>query len=159
MPDPAATVEQFVCFFLAGEEYGVAIGEVKETIAVRPITRLFLVPDFIAGLINLRGEVVAVIDLGRLLGHALRAPSLDARIVILRGRGSGQPAPAGLLVDRLADVRAIDPTALRAPPATVPSDTAILFRGVARADDHPLTVLDLPRIFATERLTQFRRRA
>ncbi len=148
-----------MCFFLDGDEYGVPIAEVKETIAVRPLTRVFLVPDFVAGLINLRGEVVAVLDLARLLGLGRRKPGPDARIVILRGRGGGRPASAGLLVDRLSDVRDVDPNALHAPPATVEAEAAALVRGVARADDHPLIVLDLARVFEAERLAPFRRRA
>src|SRR5205085_1586047 len=59
--------ERQVCFHLAGQEFGLPIDEVKETIEPRPITRIFLVPDFIAGLINLRGDVLAVLDLGRVL--------------------------------------------------------------------------------------------
>lgn len=158
MPGPT-TAEQLVCFFLDGEELGVPIAEVKETITVRPLARVFHVPDFIAGLINLRGEVVAVIDLGRLLGYPPRPPRPEARIVILRGRSAGRPVSAGLLVDRLSDVRDYFPEALRPPPATVAPEAAILFRGILRQGDRPLAVLDLSRLFESERLQQYRRRA
>jgi chemotaxis signal transduction protein len=109
---------KLLCFHVAGQDFGVPIGAVKETIPERPLTRLFLVPPFVAGLINLRGEVVAVLDLSVLLdlerkaeGGRRKAP---ANIVILRasllagGRdarhAANRPA-AGLFVDRLAGVR------------------------------------------------------
>ncbi len=154
---------QVVCFLLDGDEYGVPIAEVKETIALRPLTPLPLVPDFIAGVISLRGEVVAVLDLGRLLGLPSRmrraAFGPDARIVILRVTSGGRPASAGLLVDRLSEVRHLDGEALRPPPATAPGEAAALVRGVARVDDRPLAVLDLGRAFDSERILRFRRRA
>jgi purine-binding chemotaxis protein CheW len=152
-------VERLVCFFLDEQEYGVAIGEVKETIELRPITRVFLVPSFVAGLINLRGDVVAVIDLAVFLGLRHRAPTHDARIIILRGRSPGRPVSAGLLVDRLSEVRDVDPRTLRPPPSTVPAHAANFMKGIARIDDHPLMALELERVFESDQLKAFRRRA
>jgi purine-binding chemotaxis protein CheW len=150
-----------VCFGIDDQELGVAIEEVKETIEVKPITRLFLVPDFVAGLINLRGDVVAVIDLARLLGLTARLPGADTRIVILRGRAAGKPAVAGLLVDRLTEVREVDRAALRPPPATVSPEAAAFVAGVARvgegASARPLLVLDLAKMLDCEPLRAFRR--
>ncbi|HUH04251.1 MAG TPA: chemotaxis protein CheW, partial [Kofleriaceae bacterium] len=65
----AGDAAKLVCFFLAGQEYAAPITEVKETMLLRPITRVFLTPPWLAGIINLRGDVVAVIDLARLLGQ------------------------------------------------------------------------------------------
>lgn len=153
--------QELVCFGLDDQELGVAIEEVKETIELKPITRLFLVPEFVAGLINLRGDVVAVIDLARLLGLQPRMPSADSRIVILRSRAAGKPAVAGLLVDRLTEVRAIDRAALRPPPATVSPDAASFMAGVSRtgegAQARPLLVLDLAKVLECEPLRAFRR--
>jgi purine-binding chemotaxis protein CheW len=140
---------------------GVAIEEVKETIELKPIARLFLMPDFIAGLINLRGDVVAVLDLGRMLGMGRRVPTPQSRIVILRGRAPGKPPVAGLLVDRLSDVRELAREAIRPPPANVGGEGSAFVAGVARVADEPterpLLVLDLQRILDAEPLRAFRR--
>jgi purine-binding chemotaxis protein CheW len=154
---PESPAARLVCFYLDDQELGVAITEVKETIEVRPITRVFLVPDFIAGLINLRGDVVAVIDLARLLGLPRRRATADARIVILRGRSPGKPVVAGLLVDRLSEVRDVEADALHAPPATLSTEAARFLLGVARAENHPLLVLDLEHVFDSDKLKTFRR--
>ena len=149
---------RLVCFFVDDQELGVDIADVRETIEPRPVTRVFLVPDFVAGLMNLRGDVLAVIDLARLLGFRGTAPGA-ARVVIVRARIAGRLVSAGLLVDRLADVRDLAPGSLRPPPPTLPGSVGGLLRGVARAGDHPLLVLDVERLLDHERLRPYRRRA
>src|SRR3954471_24215357 len=123
-------MHKLVCFQLAGQEFAAPIRAVKETIALRPLTRVFLVPPFVAGLMNLRGEVVAVLDLGLLLGFAPRSLEVDRRrnpdaaIVILRppeslGARAANRAAAGLLVDRMIGVRDVPVSSLQPAPATL----------------------------------------
>ena len=165
---------KLLCFHVAGQDFGVPIGAVKETIPERPLTRLFLVPPFVAGLINLRGEVVAVLDLAELLGLASssthRRDDPDAAILILRassaeaGGRAGERAAAGLLVDALRGARDIPLHELRPPPATLEAEAASYLRGVVTiSDEHgaprPLALLDPERVLDTERLRPFRRRA
>ncbi len=149
---------RLVCFFLQGRELGVDIRAVKETMVLRPITRVFLTPDWVAGIINLRGDVVAVIDLARFLGLSRTRPSQDTRIIVMRGEGK----TAGLLVDRLGDVRSVAPTAIQPTPSGAGNGEpgADLVRGVATVGDdaRPLAVLDLERLWNSERIKQFERR-
>ena len=150
------------------------IGAVKETLPERPLTRLFLVPPFVAGLINLRGEVVAVLDLGRLLGLEAASDEPGGRrresrnVVILRAnllpggresRHAADRAAAGLLVDRLDGVREVRPGDLQPPPATLAPEPASYLDGVAAAGDppRPLCLLAPERILGAEALRPFRR--
>ena len=165
---------KLLCFHVAGQDFGVPIGAVKETIPERPLTRLFLVPPFVAGLINLRGEVVAVLDLATLLGldraveGGRRAPK---NIVILRAsllsgvrdprHAANRPA-AGLFVDGLDGVRDIADAEVRPPPATLAAEPAGYLDGVAAAprDDgppKPLLVLAPERVLGSPHLTPYRR--
>ena len=133
-----------VCFELRGQRVGCPIAGVKETIVVRPITRVFLTPPWVSGIINLRGDVVAVLDLAAFLGLGRTVPQPETRIVIVR---SGSKV-AGLLVDRL------DP-----PPPTLAAELAGLLTGVATLPGGtPLAVLDLAKLFDSERLREFSRR-
>ena len=168
---------KLLCFHVAGQDFGVPIAAVKETIPERPLTRLFLVPPFVAGLINLRGEVVAVLDLGRLLAlddsgageGGRRAPPKN--IVILRAsllagvrdprHAANRPA-AGLFVDRLDGVRDVADGDLRPPPATLAAEPAGYLDGVvaaAREDGppRPLLVLAPERVLGSHHLTPYRR--
>jgi len=167
---------KLLCFHVAGQDFGVPIAAVKETIPERPLTRLFLVPSFVAGLINLRGEVVAVIDLAQLLAlegngsdGGRRAPPKN--IIILRAsllagvrdprHAANRPA-AGLIVDRLDGVRDVTDGDVRPPPPTLAAEPAGYLDGVvaaAREDGppRPLLVLAPERVLGSHHLTPYRR--
>jgi purine-binding chemotaxis protein CheW len=168
---------KLLCFHVAGQDFGVPIAAVKETIPERPLTRLFLVPPFVAGLINLRGEVVAVLDLSLLLAlDAAAAPDGGRRappknIVILRAsllagvrdarHAANRPA-AGLFVDGLDGVRDVADDELRPPPATLAAEPAAYLDGVIAAAHHegpprPLLVLAPERVLGSPHLTPYRR--
>jgi purine-binding chemotaxis protein CheW len=144
-----------VSFDVRGQRLACPIAQVKETIVVRPITRVFLTPAWVAGIINLRGDIVCVLDLAVLLGLGPTLPQPETRIVIVQ-RGD---KTAGVLVDRLAEARSVDLDGLEAPPATVDPDIAGLLVGVATLPDGaPLGVLDLGKLFESDRLREFARR-
>jgi purine-binding chemotaxis protein CheW len=155
LPPSGTLAPKAICFWLSGQQLGVPIEHVKETIVLRPITRVFLTPRWVAGLINLRGDVVAVLDLAGMLGLPSAGFTDETRIVITRQGGK----TAGLIVDRLAEARSFEPDRLEAPPATLGDDAAEIIRGVATQEDgEPLVVLDLERLLHSERLAPFSRR-
>jgi purine-binding chemotaxis protein CheW len=163
---------KLLCFHVAGQDFGVPIAAVKETIPERPLTRLFLVPPFVAGLINLRGEVVAVLDLAVLLAldgdGGRRAPK---NIIILRAsllagvrdprHAANRPA-AGLFVDRLDGVRDVAESDVRPPPPTLAAEPAGYLDGVVAATHadgppRPLLLLAPERVLGSPHLTPYRR--
>lgn len=170
---------KLLCFHVAGQDFGVPIGAVKETIPERPLTRLFLVPPFVAGLINLRGEVVAVLDLATLLGLS-RDGNGNGRsdggrrarnIVILRAsllggtrdtrHAANRPA-AGLFVDGLDGVRDVAESDVRPAPATLAAEPAAYLDGVAAvahddAPPRPLLLLAPERVLGSPHLMPYRR--
>jgi purine-binding chemotaxis protein CheW len=144
-----------VSFDVRGQRLGCPIAQVKETIVVRPMTRVFLTPSWVAGIINLRGDVVAVLDLAVLLGLGPTVPQPGTRIVIVQ---SGERT-AGVLVDRLAEARTVDLDRLEAPPATLAPEVAALLSGIATlADGAPLAILDLDKLFESDRVRELGRR-
>lgn len=163
--EPAASLAKHVCFRLHGQELALAIGAVKETMAVPPITRVFLTPPCFAGIINLRGDVVAVLDLARLLGLPATALTSETRVVICRpsrdpATTAGEALCAGILVDELTELRALDPARIEPPPPTLSRTTAALLAGVVMTDrGTPLQVLDATRLFACDQVRVFQREA
>jgi chemotaxis signal transduction protein len=114
---------------------------------------------------NLRGEVVAVLDLAQLVGLARRAARTlpDAAVVLLRapqswsGRAQDRAA-CGLTVDKLLGVRDLDESTLRDPPPSLDAEAASYLKGVAPfGDSGALAVLDPERVLGSERLKPYRR--
>ena len=151
--------------------FGLPIDAVKETIEARPLTRLFLVPPFVAGLINLRGDVVAVLDLQALLGLPAAERRDPRNIVILRASllapsghaardcNAANRAGAGILVDSLDGVRDVPAGAIKPLPPTLAAEPAAYLEGVAVIDEpaRPLIVIAPERVLGSERLRPFRR--
>jgi purine-binding chemotaxis protein CheW len=113
-------------FRVAGGDYGVALARVQEVLRPLPVTRLPLGPYAIAGLINLRGHIVPVIDLRLLLGAARTDASTPSGGFVVVRTAEG---PVALLVDAIGDVRRADPLA---PPASLATPVS------AEADGPPL---------------------
>jgi purine-binding chemotaxis protein CheW len=144
---------KLVCFLLHGQEYAAEIANVVETLAVRPVTRVFLTPPWLAGIMNLRGDVVAVLDLASLLGMPPTLVTDDSRIILARHAGRR----AGLLVDGLAELRSASLDDLEPPPVTLPLEVAALLRGILTiTSGEVVRVLDLPALFESESLESLR---
>lgn len=145
---------KLVCFYLHGQEYAAHIDHIKETMVVRPITRVFLTPPWLLGIINLRGDVVAVLDLAQLLGLAAVTPTEDSRIIIVRH----DDKRFGILVDHMAELRTLDRDTLQPPAATLSAEGAALLSGIATVEGGAaVRVLDLRALLASDRLRAFQR--
>jgi purine-binding chemotaxis protein CheW len=128
---------RLVCFELRAQELALPIADVRETLPVPPITRLFLVPACLAGVFSLRGDIVPVIDLGILLGLPATAVGHDSKVVVV-GCAAGV---VGIVVDRLRDLRTVE-AAMEAPPAGLAAEVASLMLGVVATPTGSVRVLD-----------------
>lgn len=140
---------RLVCFELRGQELALPIDDVRETLPVQPITRVFLTPTCLAGVFSLRGEIVAAIDLGVLLGLARTEAGDDSRVVVIEHAGR----TAGVVVDRLRDLRTLEGP-LESPPPNLPPAVAQLLRGVAATPSGTVRVLDAEAILTAEPLRE-----
>ena len=138
---------RLVCFELRGQELALPIGDVRETLPVQPVTKVFLTPACLAGVFSLRGEIVPVIDLGVLLGLARTEVGEDSKIVVVEHAAG----TAGIVVDRLRDLRTID-QALEPAPSNLASDIAGLLLGVAATTTGTVRVLDARAVLTAEPL-------
>ena len=153
-PSARSGMAKLVCFYLHGQEYAADINDIKETMLVRPITHVFLTPSWLSGIINLRGDIVAVIDLAQLLGLPPTALTDTSRIVITTHRGK----VGGILVDRMAELRNLATDELQPAPPVLSAEGAALLRGVVTLDGgEAVRVLNLANLFESERLRAFQR--
>jgi len=143
---------RLVCFELRGQELALPIADVRETLPVPPITRVFLVPACLAGVFSLRGDIVPVIDLGVLLGLPAAPAGDDSKIVVV----DHAAGVVGIVVDRLRDLRTVD-GALDPPPINLASEVAALLLGVVATPTGSVRVLDARAVLTVEPLRQLAR--
>ncbi len=148
MSAPAATARtttQLATFWLDGDLYGVEVGHVQEVLRSQGLTRVPLAPPAVAGLINLRGQVVTAIELRERLGRPARPAETEAVVIVVRLHGEA----VSLLVDSIADVVDVDVRDFEAPPDTLDGTARELIRGAFKLDGHLLLALDVNRAVGT----------
>jgi purine-binding chemotaxis protein CheW len=142
----AEATEHLVTFYLDREEYGVDVRRVQEIRRVGEITTVPRAPEFVRGVINLRGRILPVLDMKKKLGLGEVAESRAARIVVVRVR----ERLLGLLVDGASQVPKIPVSRIEPPPEEVVERGGDYIRGVAKLDDRLIILVDLERLLAQE---------
>jgi len=133
---------QLVVFKLGREEYAVSILQVQEIKRVSDITRVPHAPDYISGVINLRGSVLPVIDLKKRLGLPAQEYTADTRIVIVRI----EDIAVGMIVDAVSEVTAISRENIEAPQVVAGGVAADYLEGIGKQDGRLIILLDLEAI-------------
>jgi purine-binding chemotaxis protein CheW len=137
--------EQVVVFELAGEAFGVEIGRVQEINRMLPITSLPESPDFVRGVINLRGHVTPVVDLRRRFGLPHAEETAHSRIVVVM---SDQGEWVGVIVDAVSEVLRMPLDAIEPPASMVVTSDQTFLRGIAKLSDRMVIMLDLDRVLS-----------
>ncbi len=141
--DPAI---QLVTFRLKDETYGINVMQVQEVLRVSEIAPVPGAPAYVLGMVNLRGNVVTVIDARIRFGLTITTPDDASRIVIIE---SDQQV-VGILVDSVAEVVELRQSQIDAPPSIGSEDSARYIQGVASRDQDLLIVVDLNRLLSDE---------
>jgi len=129
---------QYVTFLLADHLYGVDVLRVQEALRAPVRARVPLAPPDVAGLVNLRGQVVLTIDLRTRLGlPAADQPPVMTVVVQVDGE------PVSLLVDEIGDVLECGPDSFEPPPPTLDPRLRAVIRGTHKLDQQLLLVLDV----------------
>jgi purine-binding chemotaxis protein CheW len=133
---------QLVSFNLAGEEYGVDILKVQEINRMLQITRVPKAPEFVEGVINLRGKVIPIISLRRKFGLESREFDKKTRIVVVDIEGR----ILGVVVDAVSEVLRLPVDTIEPPPPVVSGKDVRYIRGVGKVGSKLLILLDLTKL-------------
>lgn len=135
-------MSQFVTFHLAEHLYGIEVRNVQEVLPARTVSPVPLAPGDVAGLVNLRGQVVLAADLRARLG----LPGYDGtQMLVVVSTGAD---PVALLVDRIGEVVEVAPDQFEPAPATLDADLRQMLRGAYKLDRQLLLELDVPAAIA-----------
>ena len=143
------STHQFCTFFIDGHCFGTSVAMVKEVIQFQPITRVPLAPDVIVGLMNLRGQIVSVMDLRRRLEFPACPCGQRPVNVVVQARDS----TVSLLVDEIGDVIEVQEDTFEAPPVTLQGFVREMLRGVYKLPERLLLLLDIERVVDLENFT------
>ena len=136
---------QVVTFQLAREEYAIDILQVQEIVMMTRITRMPKAPHFIEGIVNLRGQMIPIIDMRKRFGLPEAEHDSDTRIIIV---DIGEIV--GMIVDGVRDVIRLPDSAISPPPPMIQGISADYLKGIGQFDERLLIMLDLEKVLTAE---------
>ena len=142
----AVSEVQMVAFRLENEEFAIDIHQVREVLKITQVTPLPQSAHFIEGIINLRGEVIPVVDLRKRFELPSGERNDQTRIIIVEIQDSN----VGLIVDSVTEVMRLSSSLIQPPPSKVAGTRTDLIQGVGKISDRLLIILDLNRILTSE---------
>lgn len=144
------TVNRFLTFFVDEEQYGIEISKIKEIIAPITITHIPKTPDFLKGVINLRGSIIPVVDIR--LKFEMEAREMDEETAIIIYEVD--KVSIGFIVDRVEDVLTFDDKHISEAPRFGSNIDTSFIENVAEVDDDVIMLLNLEKIFEAEELLE-----
>jgi purine-binding chemotaxis protein CheW len=147
-----ADEEQLVVFELAHESYGVDIGAVNTIIRMQEITEIPRSPDFVEGVINLRGSIIPVIDLRKRFSLPMTEQTKASRIVVVESCGQ----LIGMVVDAVTETLRLQQDAIEPPSPIVTSVDSEYVRGVGKLENRLVILLDLDKVLTSKEIDALR---
>lgn len=135
-------IKQYLTFNIGHEHYGLELSQTREIIEYSGITEVPLMPNFLRGVINLRGEVVPVIDLAVRLGRKPIAVQKRTCIIVVELENNDQNHVLGLLADAVSEVIEMDDENIEDAPSFGANIRADFVQGIAKRDDEFIVLLD-----------------
>lgn len=139
---------ELITFGIEGQLFGIDIMTIREIRAWSPVTRLPSVPDYVAGVVNLRGTVLPVIDLSVRLGWPVTETTPRNPIVVTEFQGQSR----GLIVHDVNDIVSIDSDTMQQPETGAQDSVSHFLEGIAPLDNEMVMVLDLAKLMSTDEL-------
>jgi purine-binding chemotaxis protein CheW len=144
---------KYLTFALAGEEYGIGILKVKEIIGLMAITTVPRTPDYVKGVINLRGKVIPVADLRLKFGMESMAYTDRTCIIVVEISGAERTILMGIVVDSVSEVLNIKAADIEDTPNFGSHLNTAFILGMAKISGSVKILLDIDRIFRQEELS------
>lgn len=143
---------QYLTFELNGEVFALDITQVREVLDFTSVTKVPNTPDFMCGVINLRGGVVPVVDMRRKFGMPCFETTVNTCIIIAEVSIDDETTVLGALVDSVQEVLVLESGQIEPPPRLGAKMKTDFIRGMGRQDDRFIILLDIDRVFASDEL-------
>ena len=140
--------ERYLTFFLGEEQYGIPIDRIKEIIAMMKVTFVPKTPNYMRGVINLRGSIIPVVDTRLRFGMDQREADMHTTIIIVEV----EKVNIGFIVDRVEEVASIDAAQLSAPPKFGNHIDIDFICAMVQIEENVVMILDVLKLFEADEL-------
>jgi len=137
---------QLVTFTLEKEEYAVDILSVQEINRITEITKVPNAPDYVEGVINLRGKVIPVVNLRKKFGLDIRETDDSSRVIIMDIQG----VTYGLVVDSVSEVLRIPTNIVEPPPPMASGMSSMFIKGIAKLENRLIILIDIDKFLGRQ---------
>ena len=141
---------QYLTFKLGEELFALDVTQVREVLDVTAVTKVPRSPDYMRGVINVRGNVVPVADMRLKFGLAQADHTVDTRIVVMELILENESLVIGALADSVHDVMDMDPEQIEAAPKIGAKWTTNFIKGIGKTGDQFIILLDIDKVFSSE---------
>jgi purine-binding chemotaxis protein CheW len=143
---------QYLTFKLEDEVYATDIAQVREVLEYSKVTKVPRTPDYMRGVINLRGRVVPVLDLKLRFGMNRTEQTVNTCIIIVEVNMEGDKMVIGALADSVQEVIEMDPSVIEPAPKIGTKLNTDFIRGMGKRDEQFVIILDIDKVFSGENL-------
>ena len=146
---------QYLSFKLDEEEFALDISKVREVLDFTKITKVPQTPDFMRGVINLRGSVVPVVDLNMKFGMDETKKTVNTRVIIGEIDVDGEDTILGVLADSVHEVIELEPENIEPAPKIGTKLNTEFLRGMGKREEEFIMILDIDKVFSVDELAVF----
>ncbi len=143
---------QYVTFGLGEELFGVEVSRTREILSLTPVTKVPQTPEYLLGVINLRGQVVPVVDMRLKLGLPAGEETEDTCIIVVEVQVDGESIIVGALADAVREVSEIRSDQIEPPPRLGTRLKTEFINGMGKVGEQFLILLNIDRVFNSEEL-------
>jgi purine-binding chemotaxis protein CheW len=145
-------ITQYLTFKLEDELFAIDIGKVREVLDITSITKVPQTPDYLRGVINLRGSVVPVVDLHLKFGNTMAEKTVNSCVIIIEVELDGEKVVIGAMADAVQEVLNLEPEQIEAPPRLGTKLNTEFIRGMGKHGKQFIIILDIDKVFSAEEM-------
>ncbi|MBJ6750602.1 chemotaxis protein CheW [Geomonas anaerohicana] len=143
---------QYLTFKLEDELFALDIGKVREVLDFTSITKVPQTPDYMRGVINLRGSVVPVVDLRLKFGMAMAEQTVNTCVIIVEVELEGEKVVMGAMADAVQEVMDLEPDQIEPPPRIGTKLNTDFIKGMGKHNEQFIIILDIDKVFTSGEL-------
>lgn len=140
---------QYITFKLGDESFAINVAQVREVLELSQITRVPSAPEYMRGVVNVRGKAVPVVDLRLKFGLPTAPDTVNSRIVVLELELDGETTIVGGIADSVHEVIELEPSHINPPPRIAMRWRTEVIQGLGRRGEDFIIILDINRVFTS----------